>query len=266
MDTDKNYQGYYALIQYRPDAARMEALNVGLVLYSKSFNLLVASIDERSRTLADHLPGGNREGLLSAAKGIVNRLNNHFERFPTLDDLQKFVDTRANTVILSPFRSVRITDPSTRFQELYGKLVLRPRSEPEDKEVFKKSVGKELKTTLGNDLLINPKITIEGPYTHPSLDYGVLNGRLRLISVKDFSKIEKSAIKQVANLTLQADQLRKYPVLFDGVHRKAEQVVMAHIPKSDNGHRNSIVGLFKDYKIPLFEATNELVAYLKDGH
>jgi hypothetical protein len=123
------HQGYLCLIQFCPDRARMETVNVGLVIFCPALDLLevrVTENDDRAARLFG--PDGVRLDLLDSGKqAIVNRLRAADSRPRTLEELQHFVDTRGNDLILTQPRSMRVEEPARQLDDLFRQLVLDPR-------------------------------------------------------------------------------------------------------------------------------------------
>jgi Protein of unknown function (DUF3037) len=121
-------QGYFCLVQYCPDRRRMEAVNVGVVLYCPALDHLEVRVtDNDARAARFFGPDGVRLDLLrSGTLAIVNRLRSDAYRPHSLEELQHFVDTRGNNLILTPPRPVRVEDPSRELDDLFRELVLDP--------------------------------------------------------------------------------------------------------------------------------------------
>ena len=110
------HQGYFCLIQYCPDRGRMEAVNVGLVLFCPALDLLEVRVTERDDRAA-RLFGADRvrlDNLDHGKQAVVNRLRGADSRPRILEELKHFVDTRGNDVILTPPRSMRVEEPALR--------------------------------------------------------------------------------------------------------------------------------------------------------
>jgi Protein of unknown function (DUF3037) len=126
MHADPNPQtGYYSLVQYCPDPMQGEVANVGVLVFCPARGFL------RART-AD---GNDRVARIFKRENIdldyVNQLKASFERrieaerpwIRTVDDLKHFVDSRANDVVLTPPRYVRLEDPDVGMDRLFKTLV-----------------------------------------------------------------------------------------------------------------------------------------------
>lgn len=115
-------RGYYSVIQYMPDAARAECINVGVVLHCPSVNKFPSvRIDPVCRR-ARRLLGGNPQ---PAAVSMGDRIGH--EKWKDVDDFQHFVDTRANAIRLTDPRPIKITkSAAAEVDKLYEELVVEP--------------------------------------------------------------------------------------------------------------------------------------------
>src|SRR5437868_3939135 len=101
--------GYYSLVQYCPDASRLEAVNVGLVLFSPEIAFLGVKLANND----DHIhrvfgrEGFRPAGLLASKKALAARLKSERYRPRSLEEFQGFIDTRGNDLVLTPPRPVK---------------------------------------------------------------------------------------------------------------------------------------------------------------
>lgn len=118
-------RGYYSLIQFCPDSSRAEAVNLGVLLFCPEARFIgarTAEGNERATELVGQ--GGVNSASLDAAKrSIERRLEVDRERFQTLEDLQDFVDSRANVLKLTAPRPVKVFDPEEDLRKLFDELV-----------------------------------------------------------------------------------------------------------------------------------------------
>ena len=120
--------GYFSLIQFCPDASRLEAANVGVVLLCPDLNFLEARTS-RGNARVQRFFGSdsfNPASLNSAKRAMVARLKVEWKVAPTLKQFQHFVDTRANEIKLTAPRPVKVFDPAADLQRLFDELVLIP--------------------------------------------------------------------------------------------------------------------------------------------
>jgi len=137
----KPQRGYYSLIQFCPDASRLEAVNVGVVLFCPALDFLSARTTSNNRR-AEALVGRSRleRASLNAAKeAIERRLEVDRGSFQGIEDLENFVNTRGNWLKLTQARPVKVFNPESELEKLYAELVggksLR-QARAEEKQLF----------------------------------------------------------------------------------------------------------------------------------
>jgi hypothetical protein len=105
-------RGYYSLIQYCPNRSRLESANVGVVLFSPTKDYLGARLSQGDDRLRRFFKGEQLDShaVNAAKRAIFQRLQMGRESFQTLDDLQQFIDTRANSLLLTPPRPMKVVE------------------------------------------------------------------------------------------------------------------------------------------------------------
>lgn len=119
-------RGYYGLIQYCPDASRAEAANVGVILFCPEPHFIGARISEGNERIRRFF-GKDRPfdwGRVDAAKrAIVARLMTSRAELRSVEDLNRFIATRANELQVTPLRSVKVQYPEADLDALFKELV-----------------------------------------------------------------------------------------------------------------------------------------------
>lgn len=118
-------KGHYCLIQFCPDPSRAETVNVGVLLFCPERDFIRARTTDSNRRIERFFQRGsfNPNQVNAAKKAIEARLEIERERFKTLDDLQRFIDTRANQIVITQPRSMRVDDPEQDLRNLFKELV-----------------------------------------------------------------------------------------------------------------------------------------------
>ncbi len=144
----KPQPGYYSLIQYCPDAARSEAVNVGVALLCPGLNFLDAALTDNPER-AVRLFGKDAvqpQALRAAKEAIKARLTQGSDRPMTLEDFQKFIDTCANDIVLTNPRPMKLLreaplELASLFEQLVERRVAKRtrvgRLAPELEEMFR---------------------------------------------------------------------------------------------------------------------------------
>ena len=118
-------RGYFSLIQYCPDLSRLEAANIGVVLFCPERRFLAAKAAAGKDRIARFFgrESFDADRLNVAKRAFENSLRNQTDGLRTLEDFQRFIDTRGNDLVLTPPRSVKVTDPERDLAQLFSELV-----------------------------------------------------------------------------------------------------------------------------------------------
>ncbi len=212
MNTTK---GYYSLIQFCPNASRLESVNVGVLLFCPDIKFIEARTS-RSVIRAEKLVG--RAGLdklsLNAAKiAFERRLHTDRDAFKNLDDLQRFVDSRGNVLKLTLPRPVKVLNPDqdldNLFRELVGGAARKQPNEPSLTDSALDSFFKQLQR--------QGRAKLDWDVTIPLLDrslhvpYAYQNGVWNLVKPHQFPAQERKALSSAGRLAFEGDLLFKHP-------------------------------------------------------
>lgn len=249
-------KGYFCIVQYCPDIARQEAANVGVLLFSPQHDFLGARMapDEKKerrffKSMAD------RPGHLATMKNaLLERLNVERSEFRTLEDLQRFVLTRANKVILTPPKAVRVTVPQEDLNRLYAQMV--EEAPPESISVGAERVP-SLKSRLEQafkrqDLAakIRRKVSVDVPVLRRKVEvpYGYQNGRFNLIQPVSFTqKTLKSVTERACHYAVEGDSIFRHP---DSKVGEMQLVIVGDFVRNEG--QEAVRGLLTEYNVKLY--------------
>jgi hypothetical protein len=108
----KPAKGYYSLIQYCPDLSRLEAANIGVLLFCPE-KLFLQARTVRGNKRIQHFFGRQRhdwDRIDSFKLGLEERLAAENGDIKTLDALERFIALRANELQISLPRPMRVED------------------------------------------------------------------------------------------------------------------------------------------------------------
>ncbi len=213
MNTSK---GHYCLIQFCPNPSRAEAINVGVLLFCPEQGFIGARTARGNQRIAGffHRTTFNKHQLNAAKKAIEKRLEVEREQFKTLDDLQRFIDTRANQIVITQPRSVRVENPESDLAELFSELVgeeAKPGIEP--------SVSPTLPVLdeTFRRLLPSERVQIDPPaFEVPVYEqkitakYTYQNGALNLVKPEAFPTDESKAARRALLLAAEGDLIVRH--------------------------------------------------------
>jgi hypothetical protein len=176
-------RGYYSLIQYFPDPSRLEAVNIGVVVYSSNDGKLCLQISRSNHRIRRFFGNQDWKFVNSSKAAIANQLRREY--FRTVKDLEAYIAKRANAIQLSSPRPMRISQIEEDVRSLFSRLV------GEDLIDRKNHVAKDLGQKLadaGVEELVEKAVSIEIPDFKKSIrvPYAYQNGRFNLISPLQF--------------------------------------------------------------------------------
>jgi hypothetical protein len=192
-------KGYYSLIQFSPDPSRLEAVNIGVVVYSSHDGKLSLEITRSNRRIRRFFGEQDWKFVKRAKAAISNQL--HREYFRSIQDLESFIAKRANAIQLSAPRPMQIASIDEAVKSLYLRLV---GEEPVER---RHRIARDLTKSLedaGVAALVERFVSVEIPDFKRSVrvPYAYRNGRFNLISPLEFdpetdllAKTGKSAIE-----------------------------------------------------------------------
>jgi len=206
------YPGYYSLIQYCPDRSRAEVANVGVVLFCPSLRFIDARTAGGNDRVRRFFRGRDIDidRLNLVKRGIEKRLQVQAASFTTIADLVGFIETRANDIVLTTPRSIKVTDPHADLDQLFQELVGgRQRRElvsvgvPELDEPFSR---------LRDEGKVWTKEHVRVPVLGTLLraPYAYKNGAVNLVMPFVFARHEDEARRKAGHLAIEGDLLAKY--------------------------------------------------------
>jgi hypothetical protein len=248
----KPKRGYYSLIQFCPDASRLEAVNVGVVLFCPDAAFLDARTSGDNRRAESLVGHGQleRRALNAAKRAIERRLQVDRDSFKDMDDPQKYIDTRGNWLKLTPRRPVKVFDPSNDLESLYAELVggksMRQKI-AEEKQLFPVLQQTFEKLQSEGRAEIDKRVTIPILERTLSVPYAFSNGSLNLVKPQRFSHRAGASTNSAMRLALEGDLIKRH-----GTEQcsNARLIVVSSFEDESNADLvNKINGLFHEYEV-----------------
>jgi hypothetical protein len=208
-------RGYYSLIQYCPDRSRLEVANVGVLLFCpemRFFRPLMSKGNDRIRKLFS-AQGEELTRIELAKKAIEERIAYEETRQPDLDDVNSFIRTRANDMIVTPLRPMKVDDPERDLARLYTELVGGRERRVRSENV---TAIPELDQAMRSDLIkdkVRRSLKVELPIigrqiTYP---YAFLNGKLNYIQPERFSHTQSETLRKAEDIAMAGSLLFTHP-------------------------------------------------------
>lgn len=103
---------HYCVIQYCPDLTRLEAANVGVLLFCPEKHFLKARTVQGNQRIRRFFgsEGHDWSRIESFKAGFEERVSVEQGNISKLEDLEKFIATRANLIQVSDPRPMKVTN------------------------------------------------------------------------------------------------------------------------------------------------------------
>ena len=121
-------KGYYSLIQYCPDLGRLEAANIGVLLFCPERYFLKALTSNNNRHIIRFFgnEGHDWVRINSFKIGLADRIAIEGRDILTLEQVEKFIAGRANLLQITLPRPMKVNDPNEDLEALFKELVAEP--------------------------------------------------------------------------------------------------------------------------------------------
>lgn len=247
-------KGYYSLIQYCPDLARLEAANVGVILFCPELGFIRAKIAQGNDRIRRFFGSEDNDWTqINAIKNaIINRLEVTGKDFKTIDDLTTFISTRANEVQLTTPRPMKVSEPAKDLDDLFEELVGGRSRQP--LKYSAPPVEKALERTFhekGLEDLIRRDVTVMVPAFHKSLTvpFGFQNGRFNLIQPVSFQLSKESKVVDVAcRHAVEGRSLHEHP---DEKLGQLRLIVVGSFAPESSEYKDVVSDILKENEVAL---------------
>ncbi len=184
------HKGFYSLIQYCPDPARLEAANVGVLLFCPERKYLSVRMSNDNRRVQQFF--GRKEHDWKQIRlfkdGMEERIARESTKIRTCDQLQSFIDSRANLIRITAPTSMRVSNPDDDLSKLFDSLVGGELAQTHvPKKRFQTVVAERLRNARLGDKL-RESVSVDVPYFKKPVEFpfGFQNGRFNLIQPVSF--------------------------------------------------------------------------------
>ncbi|MBZ0265248.1 DUF3037 domain-containing protein [bacterium] len=123
---------FYSVLQFCPDRARQESVNVGVVILcpaQKFLGLKTSESVDRLRLLFSHIDFDEKFFQLQL-NTMENRIRSMRDDEKTKADFEHFIDSRAQDLVFTKLRRLFTETPVSEVDKLFEELVLVPAKLP----------------------------------------------------------------------------------------------------------------------------------------
>ncbi len=261
----KPTKGYYCLIQYCPDLSRLESANIGVLLFCPDRSFLQARTARDNRRIQQFFGREDNDWaqINSFKIGIEERLEVEHPNIQSLDDLERFIQLRANQIQITAPRPMGVRNPSDDLDQLFQDLVGGVHRKQSHKS-FKRHVGDRF-ANAGLDSKIARDLSIHVPISNEALKvpYGYQNGRFNLIQPVTFQSKEPSyAIGKACRFAVEGRSLYSEP---HPEYGDLQLVVVGRFLSQGVDTNSDVRRILSEHQVQLYAEDNlsELIAEIR---
>jgi hypothetical protein len=248
----KPSKGYYSLIQYCPDLGRLEAANVGVLLFCPERHFLKARLSANNSRIIHFFgsEGHDWVRLRAFKKGLEDRIALEAPKVQTVEQLDRFIAQRANLLQITPPRPMKVIDPESDLVQLYQELIGGPasRSSP---TTLRRYIGEKL-STAGLERKIRHDIAVTVPVLQKQIEipFGFQNGRFNLINPVRFEAADPDrSLITACKYAVEGRSLHEHP---DPQLGPLQLVVVGKFRSKDQESPKRVKRVFQEYEVKLF--------------
>ena len=250
----KQTSGYYSLIQFCPDPSRLEAANVGILLFVPSLGFLKAITTRDNRRVQQFFgrQGSDWVRLNSFKKGLEERIQVERTSIQSIEDLTNLISKFANKLRLTNPRPLIVSDPDKNIQELYAELVAGDQR-IQHKKSLKSILGQRFQEAgLNNKIKTDLRIRVPSFEKDVTIPYGYQNGRFQLIRPASFeSEDTEHVLPAACRYAVEGESLYKHK---DENFGKLQLVIVGQFPAKKTRSRVVVRRILEDRNVRLFSS------------
>lgn len=259
-----SHPAYYSIIQYCPDPSRAEAANVGVLLYCPALSVLESRLargNDRIRKIFG-VKGSVLDEINSAKQSLQGRIELLRDEIRTVEELQQFINTRANDLKITSPRAMKVEDPSVEIDKLFEELVGGRIQRKGDQSDSLAAIDQQFRQpSLRNRIRYNVRVQLPISGREIEFPYAYNNGVENLIKPQQFREGGHSMDKAMT-LACEGDILQRTPHA-DGRERKVVIIPLIDEEATDSKLGNQIEEIFQFYSIKTV-SSNALPEFVKE--
>lgn len=248
-------KGWYSLIQYCPDLARLEAANVGVLLFCPEPHFIKAKTSVNNRRIIRFFKteGHDWVRINSFKDGLRERIESVGGQIKTLEDLQAFIAKRANLLQLTPPRPLKTADPERELESLFNDYVENTVGR-EAKRSFRTLLAEKLsKPNVERKIVKDVKVRVPVLQREVEIPFGFQNGRFNLITPASFEAADPE--RSVLTACKYAVEGRSLFENADSKYGELQLVVVGKFRNKDAESVRRVRRVFDDNEVKLYRAS-----------
>lgn len=254
------HNAYYSIIQFCPDRGRAEGANIGVVVLCPSLGFIdvktSAGNDRVRRFFGARSFDPQRLNVMKRA--IEARVREKSDWRNGLEDLERFIASRANDLQLTPPRAVKTADPAAELASLFDELVGgRSQASSNPRHMFPQLDRALREPGVREKVRFDESVTIPLLGRSLRVPYAFQNGTLNLIKPQRFSAEPDHATAVAGQLAIKGSLLARHAGTVP-----TQLIVVPAFPDELASRVDDILELFREYEVRVVQekAIPDLVA------
>ena len=252
----KPTKGYYCLIQYCPDLSRLEAANIGVLLFCPERTFLQARTARDNGRIRHFFGSENHDWsqINSFKIGIEERLEVEHPNIQSPEDLEQFIQLRANQIQITPPRPMKVHDPEKDLDMLFQDVVGGPQRKQKSisfkRQMWERFANAGLEQKIAKDVSIHVPIFDR----NIRIPYGYQNGRFNLIQPAAFqSKESSSDLARACRFAVEGQSLQEAT---DPKYGDLKMIVVGQFLPKSSKTKSDVNRILREHQVKLYSEDN----------
>lgn len=250
----KPSKGYYSIIQYCPDLGRLEAANVGVLLFCPERGFLKARTAPGNSRISRFFgaEGHDWHRINSFKKGLEHHLEREQSQIRTLEDLNRLIALQEYLLQITPPRPMKVADPEKDLQDLYVDIMGEPAQRTSTK-TFRRYIGDRFtKAGLDNRVRRDIRVLVPAFEREVEIPFGFRNGRFNLISPVKFEAADpEHSVVTACKYAVEGRSLYENP---DHELGDLQLVIVGRFRTTDQDSPSRVSRILRDHQVSLYRA------------
>ena len=211
MDVSK---GYYCVVQFIPDLSRAESANIGVLLFvpeRQFFAVRLARDNARVRHFFG-VAGDDLKRLTEFKRSFAKRVEVERLSLESVEQLNKFIDTRANQIQLTSPRFIKVDDCKSKVDSLFQELV-GGETRKRDRVKLEEKLQKRFESAgVSNRVETNVPVHVPVLARDITVPFGYQNGAFNLLQpVRFHAESTEININRACKYSIEGQSLQNTP-------------------------------------------------------
>lgn len=249
------HRAYYSVIQYCPDLGRLEAANIGLVLFCPELQYLRAQFSRSNQRIVKFFGRDKHDWkrINAFKKGLEHRILNSAEEIRDKESFIHFIAMQANLMQLTPPLACKVSSkPDVDLERMFDEIVTVEQKKTTPLPKIRQALEHKFsRANVSDRLLRNVKVVVPVLNREIEIPFGFQNGRFNLIAPVRFETDSASiATRTACQYAVEGRSLYEKP---DDQLGKLQLYVVGKFKKSDSEAKVAVERVLTENCVKLYK-------------